>query len=32
MASTYPLEVVQADRWVKQNASHKGDALTAAIE
>ena len=32
MASTYPLEVVQADRWVKQNESLKGDALTAALE
>jgi Spy/CpxP family protein refolding chaperone len=32
MASTYPLEVVQADRWIKQNASLKGDALTAALE
>ena len=32
MASTYPLEVVQADRWAKQNASLKGDAVTAALE
>jgi len=32
MASTYPLEVVQADRWVKQNESLKGDALTTALE
>jgi hypothetical protein len=32
MASTYPLEVVQADRWVKQNKDLKGDALTAALE
>jgi hypothetical protein len=32
MASTYPLEVVQADRWVKQNKDVKGDALTAALE
>ena len=32
MASTYPLEVVQAERWAKQNASLKGDALTAALE
>ena len=32
MASTYPLEVVQADRWVKQNTNLKGDALTAALE
>jgi hypothetical protein len=32
MASTYPLEVVQADRWAKQNKSLKGDAVTAALE
>jgi hypothetical protein len=32
MASTYPLEVVQADRWAKQNQALKGDALTAALE
>ena len=32
MASTYPLEVVQADRWAKQNASLKGEALTKALE
>src|SRR5688572_2310860 len=32
MASTYPLEIVQADRFAKQNASLKGDALTAALE
>jgi hypothetical protein len=32
MASTYPLEVVQADRWAKQNTSLKGDALTKALE
>jgi uncharacterized membrane protein YgcG len=32
MASTYPLEVVQADRWAKQNKDLKGDALTAALE
>jgi hypothetical protein len=32
MASTYPLEVALADRWVKQNASLKGDAVTAALE
>ncbi len=32
MASTYPLEVVQADRWVKQNESLKGDALSKALE
>jgi hypothetical protein len=32
MAATYPLEVVQADRWAKQNASLKGDPLTKALE
>ena len=32
IASTYPLEVVQGDRWAKANASLKGDALTAALE
>jgi Protein of unknown function (DUF3300) len=32
MASTYPLEVVQADRWTKQNASLQGDAQTEALE
>jgi hypothetical protein len=31
IASTYPLEVVQADRWAKSNAKLKGDALTAAL-
>ena len=31
IASTYPLEVVQADRWVKSNAKLKGDALAAAV-
>jgi hypothetical protein len=32
MASTYPLEVVQADRWVKANKSLKDKALTDALE
>jgi hypothetical protein len=32
MASTYPLEVVQAQRWVKANKNLKGDALAAALE
>src|SRR5512139_1506740 len=32
MASTYPLEVVLAGRWVKANQNLKGDALTAALE
>ncbi|MGB8435184.1 MAG: DUF3300 domain-containing protein, partial [Burkholderiales bacterium] len=32
MASTYPLEVVQAARWVKSNPSVKGDAAVKAVE
>src|SRR6266850_1480935 len=32
MASTYPLEVVQADRWVSENKNLKGDQLKAAVE
>ena len=32
MASTYPLEVVQADRWAKSNKGLKGDKLTDALE
>jgi uncharacterized protein DUF3300 len=32
MASTYPLEVVEAARWQKQNASLKDKALEAALE
>jgi hypothetical protein len=32
MASTYPLEVVKANNWVKQNKGLKGDPLTAALE
>src|SRR6478609_6575593 len=32
MASTYPLEVVQAERWVNQNKNLKDDALKAAAE
>jgi len=32
MASTYPLEIVQADRWVKANQNLKGDSLAAALE
>ena len=31
MASTYPLEVVQADRWAKANKSLKGDKLDDAL-
>ncbi|MBV8651747.1 MAG: DUF3300 domain-containing protein [Alphaproteobacteria bacterium] len=34
MASTYPLEIVQAERWVRDpnNAKLKGDELAAALE
>ena len=32
MASTYPLEVVQADRWVKDNKKLKGDALKSEVD
>jgi Protein of unknown function (DUF3300) len=32
MASTYPLEVVQADRWAKANKTLQGEALTKALE
>ncbi len=34
MAATYPLEVIEADRWLQegQNASLKGDQLSAALE
>ena len=32
MAATYPLEVVQADRFAKQNKEMKGDALAEALE
>lgn len=32
MAATYPLEVVQAERWQKQNKDLKGDSLNAALE
>ena len=32
MASTYPLEVVQADRFAKANKGLKGDKLTAALD
>jgi hypothetical protein len=30
MASTYPLEVVQADRWLKENQNLQGDQLSNA--
>ncbi|MBR0932203.1 DUF3300 domain-containing protein [Bradyrhizobium jicamae] len=32
MASTYPLEVVRAERWMNQNKGLKGDALKTAAE
>jgi len=32
MASTYPLEVVEADRWAKANKNLKGDALKSAVD
>jgi len=32
MASTYPLEVVQAERFARQNEDLRGDELTAALE
>jgi hypothetical protein len=31
MASSYPLEVVQADRWLDENKTLKGEALKAAV-
>ncbi len=32
MAATYPLEIVEADRWAKQNPSLKGDQLDSALK
>jgi hypothetical protein len=32
MAATYPLDVVQAARWVKANPNLRGDQLAAALE
>jgi hypothetical protein len=32
MASTYPLQIVEANRWQKANSKLKGDALTAQLE
>jgi Protein of unknown function (DUF3300) len=32
MASTYPLEIVQAERWLTHNKSLSGDALKAAAD
>src|SRR5271170_8446440 len=31
MASTYPLEVIEADRWAQANKKLTGDALTKAV-
>ena len=31
MASTYPLEVIEADRWVKKNPALQGDPLDRAL-
>ena len=31
-AATYPLEVVEADRWFKENKTLKGDALKTAVD
>ncbi len=32
MAATYPLEVVMADRWVRENKNLQGDALNDALD
>ncbi len=32
MASTYPLEVVQAERWLNENKNLKGDQLREAVD
>jgi hypothetical protein len=32
MASTYPIDVVQADRWLKDNKKLKGEELKAAVD
>jgi hypothetical protein len=32
MASTYPLELVQAEKWIKKNQNLKGDELAKALE
>lgn len=31
MASTYPIEVIEADRWIKRNPGLQGDALDTAL-
>lgn len=32
MASTYPLEIVKAERWMRENKELKGDALDTALQ
>src|SRR5690606_35666539 len=32
IAATYPLEVVDADRWVRGNKNREGEAALAAVE
>lgn len=32
IASTYPLEVIEAERWAEQNKNLKGDALKKAVD
>ncbi|NTU43502.1 MAG: DUF3300 domain-containing protein [Nitrospirales bacterium] len=32
MASTYPIEIVDAERWLRQNKDLKGDALDSALQ
>ncbi|MGA2403952.1 MAG: DUF3300 domain-containing protein, partial [Syntrophobacteraceae bacterium] len=32
VAATYPDQVMEADRWIKENASLKGDALNNALD
>ncbi len=32
MASTYPIEIVEAERWLRKNAKLKGDALDNALQ
>jgi Protein of unknown function (DUF3300) len=32
MASSYPLEIVQADRWVREHKNLKGDQLKAEVD
>lgn len=31
MASTYPIEVIEADRWIRQNPDLKGEALDSTL-